>query len=214
MKNINTPRLNQIRIERDRKIASLRAACDTCIAQLENQYNISEHFYNANESDWSQSERDFNRQAGLKQRFFSNRILFAEFEWFIKFLVVTNIARRKHLLHIDTMLKKIAKYGSDGEYAATVYADIPWNIMEQKFTNYGITIMHSRLYEEVLDKTIFGNIGATRYNRLCNFEKKFHISAGKRPKQPYRYKEPTKRHTFKRTKQWLAMRANNNEMPF
>ena len=216
MKNTNRPTLNYIRQQRDEQLDSL----DDAFTQLKQKYNISEQFYTKDEKDWSESEKAFYFETGRLLIELSAKALRTEFGWFVKFLIATNIARRRHLLHIDTMLKKLQKYGSDGEHAINVYDEcVSVYDLQKKLAPYGITIMSKNLYEEYFEKGTFQWREYSR-SRLAHFEsfmKKFHTSAGKSRPEPKGYKIQTKR--FNVTKQqlrklMLEQSRQKDDLPF
>lgn len=192
MKNTNRPTLNHIRQQRDNQLNSL----DDAFTQLKQKYGISEQFYTKDKKDWSESEKAFNFESGRLLKELSSKACKAEFGWFVKFLIATNIARRGHLLHIDTMLKKLQKYGSDGEHAINVYDEcVSVYDLQKKLAPYGITIMSENLYKEYFETCTFQWREYSR-SRLAHFEsfmKQFHTSAGKRSTKPKGYKIPTQR---------------------
>ena len=215
MKNTNTLKLNRIRLQRDNQLNSLDDNFNNYIASLEQKYNISQHFYNSDAKDWSESETTFNYEANRQFKIHKCRTHDILIEWFIKFLITTNIAHRGHLLHSDTMLQKIKKYGSDGEYAIDIYDNIGHHdIIQKKLAPYGITFMTKNLYDKVYDEYMYGYVSESRQKHLENFLKLFHTSMGRYKQHQKGYKVPTKRHQFRLLQEQIQRRLCDNEMPF
>jgi len=140
-------------------------------------------------------------------------------EWLIDFLILTHIARRGKLLHIDTICKKLKRYGSDGIVAINTFNTVISAGLNQEFNwelkkhNLNAKFMCIDTYNYLYQKALDDNISNKRLKHINNFAKKFHnsivyadnVSYGPNTLahrgKPRNYRIPTKRHTFKRQQQ-------------
>lgn len=161
-------------------------------------------------------------------------------EWLIDFLILTHIARRGKLLHIDTICKNLKRYGSDGIVAINTFDTIiqagfnPELNLQLKKRHFDAKFMdidtYRDIYEKILD--LDNDMSVKRLVHISNFAKKFHksiiyadnVSYGptlEHRKKNKGYKQPTKRHTFKRQQQEyklqqeiIRLKQTQRELPF
>jgi len=158
-------------------------------------------------------------------------------EWLINFLILTHIARRGKLLHIDTICKKLKRYGSDGQVAIKTFTtiiscgysqDLNQQLKKRHFNAkfMDIDIYYDLYFQMAQDYHITNN----RHKKINNFAKKFHNSIVyadnvrygpnllAHKEKPRNYKKPTKRHAFKRKqrelRQALIRSQIQRESPF
>lgn len=162
-------------------------------------------------------------------------------EWLIDFLILTHIARRGKLLHIDTICKKLKRYGSDGIVAINTFDTVISAGLNQEFNwelkkhNLNAKFMcidtYRNIYEKIIDPD--DDMSVKRLVHISNFAKKFHnsivyadnVSYGPNTLahrgKPRNYRIPTKRHTFKRNQQEYRLqqeiihsKQTQQELPF
>ncbi|MBQ7245120.1 MAG: hypothetical protein IJS34_02000 [Alphaproteobacteria bacterium] len=160
-------------------------------------------------------------------------------EWLIDFLILTHIARRGKLLHIDTICKKLKRYGSDGIVAINTFDTIILAGLNQEFNlelkkrNFNANFMCIDTYNYLYQKALDDNISNKRLKHINNFAKKFHnsivyadnVSYGPNTLahrgKPKGYRIPTKRHSFRQQQQNFRLqqeiihsKQTQQELPF
>ena len=157
-------------------------------------------------------------------------------EWLIDFLILTHIARRGKLLHIDTICNKLKRYASDGQVAIKIFATIiscgyshDFN-QQLKKRHFNAKFMDIDTYYDLFQMAQDYHLTDKHHKKINNFAKKFHISIVyadnvrytpnllARKEKPRNYKKPTKRHAFKRKQdelqQALIQSQIRQELPF
>lgn len=160
-------------------------------------------------------------------------------EWLIDFLILTHIARRGKLLHIDTICKKLKRYGPDGSVAINTFDAVisaglnPELNLQLKKHNFNAKFMCIDTYNNIYQEALDNDISTKRLGHINNFAKKFHKSIIyandvayapgllETKQHPKGYRIPTKRHTFKRNQQEYRLqqeiihsKQTQQELPF
>ncbi len=160
-------------------------------------------------------------------------------EWLIDFLILTHIARRGKLLHIDTICKKLKRYGTDGDVAINTFdAVISAGFIQElnlglKRRNFDAIFMCIDTYNNIYQKALDNDISTKRLGHINNFAKKFHHSIIYMPNvdygplllahrgKPKNYKTPTRRHKFRQQQQNIRLQQEiihskqmQQELPF
>lgn len=192
-----TKKISQKDLNRLTELQELKQALvkeyDKCYADLQQKYNISVNLFDY--EDWTENDANFANDSEELYAKYEKQQRIIDAKWAAKFLIATNIARRGKLLHPDTAIKKLQKYGEDGKNVIDVintpvlpmvFNSEPYLAHELR-TSFHVTLMDTSLLQYLLTKIrnleyIFPDDDECKKKHIQhykNFVKKFHKSVVK-----------------------------------
>ena len=155
---------------------------------LQQKYNISDSHFDYKFEEWTENDHNFADESEELYAEFEHTQRVLDAKLAAKFLIATNIARRGKLLHPDTAVRKLKKYGKDGKYVIDmisspvlpmVFNSEPY-LARELYNSFHVTLMDAHLLRCLLTEMhnhtyIFPDeYRKKRFNHCKNFVKKFH----------------------------------------
>jgi hypothetical protein len=165
---------------------------DKNIYELQQKYNISDKHFDYKFSEWTKNDNIFDDAVEEVYSGYEKSQQIIRAKWAARFLIITNIARRGKLLHPDTAVRKLKKYGDNGKYVIDmigtpvlpmVFNSEPY-LARELYNSFHVTLMDTSLLQYLLTKIrnleyIFPDDDEYRKKQIKhykNFIKKFHKS--------------------------------------
>ena len=162
------------------------------IYELQQKYNISDSHFDYKFEKWKENDHNFADAAEELYAEYEKPLQIILAKWAARFLIVTNIARKGKLLHPDTAVRKLKKYGDNGKYVIDmikkpvfpiVFNSEPY-LARELYNSFHVTLMDTSLLQHLLTKIrniehIFPDDDEYRKKQIQhykNFIKKFHKS--------------------------------------
>ena len=191
MKKISQKKLNRLSELQELKKALVKEY-EKSNAKLLQKYSISDDHFDYDYEKWT--EDDYNFSDAYEELYaeheHAQQIIDAKIA--ARFLIAKNIARRGKLLHPDTAVRKLKKYGDNGKYVIDmigtpvlpmVFNSEPY-LARELYNSFHVTLMDTSLLQYLLTKIrnleyIFPDDDEYRKKQIKHYKsfvKKFHKS--------------------------------------
>lgn len=121
----------------------------------EQEYNLSDAYLNGAFTGWTEEDWNCAHDDEEDMYYTERKQKITHAKWAALFLIATHIARRGKVLHADTAIKKLQKYGDDGKKIIDmINTPVVYQIANSEpfltsvlYKHYGITLLDSNAYD-------------------------------------------------------------------